>query len=95
MENQLIKIVKLGERNEVVLLEDELERLGVKAGDLITIRIERYEEFPYTDEPIGPQTRAGIEAGLRELREGKGYGPFDTAEEAIAHLNRDRSEDRE
>lgn len=96
MENDPRKIVKLGERNEVVIPDDELERLGVKAGDMVCIRVERYEEeFPYTDEPIGPEARAGIEEGLRELREGKGYGPFETADELIEHLERDLPEDDE
>lgn len=74
MENHPMKVVKIGEHNEVVLPEDELSRLGVKAGDRVCIRVERYEEFPYTDEPIGPETRAEIEEGLRDIREGR-LGP--------------------
>lgn len=60
-----------------------------KKGDLILISREEYEGLLGTkklQERKGPKLNAGLRQAIGEYREGKGYGPFDTAEEAISFL---------
>jgi hypothetical protein len=37
---------------------------------------------------VGPKTRASIRQGLKELKAGKGHGPFKNAKELLFNLRR-------
>jgi hypothetical protein len=46
------------------------------------------DDFPTTDEAIGPKTRASIRQGLKEMKAGRGRGPFKNAKDVISDLHR-------
>lgn len=79
-------VIRVGDHNEVVIPKDIRDELGVKPGDMVQVKFERVEDFPYTDEPLGPEARKALEEGLKDLEEGRTYGPFETAAELIKHL---------
>lgn len=91
-------LVKVGSKHQVVIPKDVFAKLGLAPGDYVEVSFRKNEavikrkkfvdDFPFTDEPIGPKTRAKIAQGLKELAEGKAYGPFRTAQELIADLHR-------
>ena len=87
MEKKLMPVVKIGPDNKVSIPKDVLDRLGAKPGDLVQAKFERVVDVPYTDEPIGPETQAGIEEGLKDVEEGRVSGPFRGAQEIQAHLD--------
>ncbi len=90
-------LVKVGSKNEVIIPEKIREELGIEPGDYVEISlrhdqavIERKrsgDDFPYTDEAIGPETRAAIQEALDEVSAGNVAGPFNTAEELQDHLD--------
>lgn len=92
-----MSLVKVGSRHEVIIPKAMCTKLQVKPGDYIELRISKgqavlrpktkIDRVPYTDEPIGPKTRASIRRGLKEVAEGKVAGPFRTAKELQAHLD--------
>ena len=76
--------------------------VGLAEGDLVDVRaignkivitpqvvIDR-SQFPNADDEYTPAQRRIIDARLdeseEELKNGRGYGPFSTAEEMIAHM---------
>ena len=94
-------LVKVGSKHQVVIPKKVRDKLGVKPGDYVEIAFQKnqavlkrkkvVDDFPITDEPIGPKTRAGIRQALKEMKEGKVIGPFESAEELIQHLHEDRA----
>lgn len=79
-------VVKIGSDNKVSVPKEVLERLGVKPGDFVQAEFERVEDVPYTDEVLGPEARAALREAQEDVKAGRVHGPFDSAEEAIAHL---------
>ncbi len=87
-------VVRMGPNNEVVFPTRVRTKLGPNPGDYVEVKLQDHtamitrqpETFSETDEPIGPQMRAHIEEALKDIEEGRVYGPFDTAEEVIAYL---------
>ena len=79
-------VVRVGKHNEVVIPEDVCKQLGVKPGDLVQATFEPVVDVPYTDEPIGPEAAASIEAGLKDIEDGGTHGPFGSAKDLIKHL---------
>lgn len=67
-------VVTIGERGEIVLPPELIAELGLKPGDTVDVVVRPADEFPLTDEPIGPETEAGIREGLQDLRKGN-VGP--------------------
>lgn len=86
MENKVMPVIKIGEHNEVVIPKDVRDQLGVKPGDLVQATFQPVVDVPYTDESLGPEARASLEAGLKDVEEGRTYGPFDSAQDLIKHL---------
>ncbi len=91
-------LVKIGSKHQVVIPKPVFAKLGLTPGDYVEITAQKnqavikrkkvVDDFPTTDEPIGPKTRAAIRQGLKEIKEGKAHGPFKNAEELIADLHR-------
>ncbi len=81
-------VVRLGSRNEVVIPKKLRDELGVRPGDMIEITVRAVDHFPETDEPIGPETEAGIRAGLDDLANGRVSDPLRTDDELRAHFDR-------
>jgi len=90
-------VVRVGSKHQVVIPKAVRTKLGVKPGDYVEISFRRKsavikrkkvaDDVPYTDEPIGPKTRAAIQQALDEVEEGKVEGPFHSAEQLVAHLH--------
>lgn len=90
-------LVKVGSKHQVVIPKDVRTKMGVKPGDYVEISFNRnqavikrkkvVDDFPYTDEPLGPETQAALRQALKDVAEGRVYGPFKTAEEVQAHLD--------
>jgi len=84
MEKNLMPLVKVGSKHQVVIPKNVRDQLGVKPGDYVEMTYKKnqavlkrkkiVDDFPITDEPIGPKSRAGIRQGLKEMRQGK-VGP--------------------
>ena len=78
-------------KSPIVVPESLLRRAGIKAGDRLEFRlsggiINIIPELPSADDDYTPAQRRAIDAQLAEARKGPYYGPFNTAEEMIAHM---------
>jgi len=66
-------------------------RAGIKAGDRLEFKVSGgvitiLPKLPNADDEYTPEQRRTIDAQLDEAEKGPFHGPFDTAEEMIAHL---------
>jgi bifunctional DNA-binding transcriptional regulator/antitoxin component of YhaV-PrlF toxin-antitoxin module len=78
-------------KSPIVVPESLLRRAGIKAGDRLEFHlsggiINIIPKLPSADDEYTPAQRRIIDAQLAEAREGPYYGPFNTAEEMIAHM---------
>jgi len=78
-------------KSPIVVPESLLRRAGIKAGDRLEFRlsggiINIIPKVPSADDEYTPAQRRVIDAQLAEARKGPYYGPFNTAEEMIAHM---------
>ena len=66
-------------------------RAGIKAGDQLEFRVSGgiiniIPKLPSADDEYTPAQRRAIDAQLAEAAKGPYHGPFDTADEMIAHI---------
>ena len=66
-------------------------RAGIKAGDQLEFRVSGgiiniIPKLPSADNEYTPAQRRAIDAQLAEAAKGPYHGPFDTADEMIAHI---------
>jgi AbrB family looped-hinge helix DNA binding protein len=97
MEKLSMPLVKVGSKHQVVIPKLVRTKLQVRPGDYVEVSFHKnravikrkkvIDDFPVTDEPIGPKTKSAIRRGLKEVAQGKVVGPFRTADELVAHLN--------
>jgi AbrB family looped-hinge helix DNA binding protein len=90
-------LVKVGPKHQVVIPKEVRNKLGVSPGDYVEVAFRRnqavikrkriVDDFPYTDEPIGPKTRTGVLQGLKDIEDGNVSGLFRTAAEVQRHLD--------
>jgi bifunctional DNA-binding transcriptional regulator/antitoxin component of YhaV-PrlF toxin-antitoxin module len=83
-----MSLVKLKTRGEVTLPSALRERAGLSVGDLGEAR---FEKGKITLTPKSLIDRR-IEEGLEDIRRGRTYGPFDTADQMIESLQRNMKE---
>lgn len=89
-------LVKVGTKHQVVIPKAVRTRLGVKPGDYVEIVLGKNQAIikpksivdRWTDEPIGPLTRAGIKRGLKDAARGRVTKPKKTAKQVRAHLDK-------
>ena len=91
-------LVKVGSKHQVVIPKAVFAELGLAPGDYVEIAVlekravltrkKMVDDFPLTDEAVGPKTRAAIVQAVKETKAGKGHGPFENSEELIADLHR-------
>ncbi len=84
-------LVKVGSKHQVVIPKDVRTKMAVKPGDYVEIAFDEgqavikpkkfIDDFPRTDEPIGPKTRAGIRQALKEEEQGGAGPPLKTKKE--------------
>ena len=66
-------------------------RAGIKAGDQLEFKVSGgiiniIPKLPSADDEYTPAQRRAIDAQLAEAAKGPYHGPFDTADEMIAHI---------
>jgi bifunctional DNA-binding transcriptional regulator/antitoxin component of YhaV-PrlF toxin-antitoxin module len=66
-------------------------KAGFRPGDRVEFKVSGgiiniIPQLPSADDDYTPEQRRVIDARLEEARKGPYYGPFDTAEEMIAHM---------
>ena len=83
-----MSLVKVKPKGEVTLPSALRERAGLNVGDLLEAR---FEEGKITLTPKSLIDRR-IEEGLEDIRRGRTYGPFDTADQMIESLQRNMKE---
>lgn len=79
-------------RRQAGLLKGDMVRFAFQRGKIVitpTVMIDR-SKFPTADDEYTPAERRAVDAqlaeGLQDIREGRTAGPFDTANEMIAHM---------
>ena len=75
-------IVAVKKKFQVVIPRSVREKIGVNVGDFLEAKVER-GKITFTPKSLLDR---GIEQSLEDYRQGRFYGPFDNAEEAIADL---------
>jgi AbrB family looped-hinge helix DNA binding protein len=91
-------LARVGTRHQVVIPKAVFSKLGLAPGDYVEVSLRKnhavltrkkfVDDFPISDEPIGPKTRLSIRRGRKEIKEGKGRGPFKNAKDLISDLHR-------
>ncbi|MBI4120216.1 MAG: AbrB/MazE/SpoVT family DNA-binding domain-containing protein [Parcubacteria group bacterium] len=76
------QLVKIKTKYQVTLPASLREQMGVDVGDILEAKV---EEGKITMPPKSLIDR-DIAEGLEDIRQGRIYGPFDTAEEMIRSL---------
>ena len=83
-----MSLVKVKPKGEVTLPSALRERAGLNVGDLLEAR---FEKGKITLTPKSLIDRR-IDEGLEDIRRGRTYGPFDTADQMIDSLQRNMKE---
>src|SRR5258706_7831120 len=78
-------------RSGLVVPADVQHRAGFKGGDGVEFKVSGgiitiLPKLPNADDEYTPEQRRIIDAQLDEAAKGPFHGPFDTAEEMIAHM---------
>jgi AbrB family looped-hinge helix DNA binding protein len=78
-------------KSPIVIPESLRRRAGIKPGDRLEFKlsggiINIIPKLPSADDEYTPAQRRIIDAQLAEARKGPYYGPFNTADEMIAHM---------
>jgi AbrB family looped-hinge helix DNA binding protein len=79
-----MSLVKLNIKGQVTLPSSLRERAGLDAGDLLEIKLEK-GKITLTPQSLVDQH---LEEGLEDIRKGRTYGPFNTADDMIASMRR-------
>ena len=83
-----MSLVKVKPKGEVTLPSALRERAGLNVGDLLEARFEK-GKITLTPKSL---IDSRIEEGLEDIRRGRTYGPFDTADQMIDSLQRNMKE---
>ena len=81
-------------KDELVVPRSVRRRAGIKSGDRLEFKVSGgiiniIPELPTADDEYTPAQRRLLDARLAEARKGPYYGPFKTADEAIAFLGKE------
>ena len=77
-----MSLVKLNIKGQVTLPSSLRERAGLDAGDLLEVKLEK-GKITLTPQSLVDQH---LEEGLEDIRKGRTYGPFNTADDMIASM---------
>jgi len=83
--------VMVSAKSEIVVPRSVRRRAGIKSGQKVEFRVSGVvihilPKLPTADDEYTPAQRRAIDARLREARKGPYYGPFGSADDAIAFL---------
>src|SRR5579863_8156750 len=81
-------------KDELVVPRSVRRLAGMKSGDRVEFKVSGgiiniIPELPTADDEYTPAERGAIDARLAAARKGPYYGPFKTADEAIAFLHKE------
>ena len=81
-------------KDELVVPRSVRRQAGIKSGDRVEFKVSGgiiniIPELPTADDEYTPAQRRLLDARLAEARKGPYYGPFPTADEAIAFLGKE------
>jgi AbrB family looped-hinge helix DNA binding protein len=79
-----MSLVKVKTKGQVTLPSAIRERAGLSVGDLLEAKLEK-GKITLTPKSLIDRR---IEEGLEDIRRGRTYGPFDSADEMIESLQR-------
>ena len=89
---------KIQHKGQVTIPTSVRRQAGLSKGDLVNFAFRRGQivitprlvidrsQFPNADDEYTPAQRRIIDARLDKAEKGPSYGPFDTADEMIAHM---------
>src|SRR5919204_3703875 len=93
----IMPIGKIGQRRQVVIPKEIFDALGLRTGDFVEVQrvkgtvVITPKKMVDADEVLTPGQKATIDArlaeGLRDLQEGRVYGPFESVEKMVQHLH--------
>jgi AbrB family looped-hinge helix DNA binding protein len=83
--------VTLNDKTQLVVPSSVQRRAGLKAGDRLEFKVSGgiitiTPQLPSADDEYTPEQRKIIDAQLDEAEKGPFHGPFDSADEMIAHM---------
>ena len=95
-------LVKVQHKGQATIPTHLCSKAGIAEGDMVEASFQRGKivptpklvidrsKFPNADDEYTPAQRRVIDAqlakSLEDLKKGRGFGPFDTAEEMITHM---------
>jgi AbrB family looped-hinge helix DNA binding protein len=85
-----MSLVRVTTKGQVTIPTRLRERVGLSIGDVLEARIER-GKITLTPQSLLDRD---IAESLEDIKQGRVYGPFDTAEEMIAPLHRSSKRSR-
>ena len=80
-----VPVVKVKTKYQVTLPSGVRQRVGLKVGDLLEAKVERGKITLTPKAVITP----GIAEGLEDVKKGRVYGPFTSAEDLLRSLHRE------
>ena len=80
-----VPVVKVKTKYQVTLPTSVRHRVGLKVGDLLEAKVERGKITMTPKAVITP----GIAEGLDDIKKGRVYGPFSSAEDLLNSLHRE------
>ena len=83
-------LVRIKDKFQVTLPVEVREKAGLYVGDLLDVKVEK-GKITFSPKSIVDKR---IREGLKDIEEGRFYGPFDTAKDAVAFLHAQRKKKR-
>jgi AbrB family looped-hinge helix DNA binding protein len=88
-------LVKVGTRHQVTIPKSIVDRLGLRAGDYVEVRLEDGRIIITPKEIVdkthswfwAPEWQEGIQEALEDLKAGRVVGPFERPDDALKALD--------
>ena len=80
-------LVKIGASRQVVIPKHIYDELDLEPGDYLGVEKEDKKIVFEPQTLMSRELAAGIAESIKDFKEGRSHGPFNTAEDAIAHLH--------
>ena len=80
--------VKIGVSRQVVIPKKIHDQLGLAPGDYLEVELERGKVVMTPKALVDKRLEKRLAEGLEDIRQGRVYGPFNSAKELMADLHR-------
>lgn len=81
--------VKIGVSRQVVIPKKIHDELGLAPGDYLEVEVEKGKVVLTPKTLVNKEVERGIQEGLRDVREGRVYGPFSSAKALVRSLHKE------